>query len=137
MNHDNFYDVASSAVCYRLFHRSRVVSLRLRVVLLEKQRRSVLARAKPTVALFHPGHQSSPKTLKGRLAVRGNALFDELARDLKFGFAGLETADRGEKRGRGSDAERTQGSGDASGVPGLEIWSSERMLREEPNLSTN
>ena len=48
----------------------------LRIALLEKCAEVGFGTTKTNSGIIHPGHHSPPDTLKGRLAVRGNELFD-------------------------------------------------------------
>ncbi|MBI4957590.1 MAG: NAD(P)/FAD-dependent oxidoreductase [Myxococcales bacterium] len=108
---------------------------RLRIALLERQAEVGFGTSKTNSGIIHPGHDTSSATLKGRLVVRGNALYDRLAAELHFGFrrigqlnVALEPADL-------VALERLKAQGDAKGVPGLELWDPARLRREEPNLS--
>ncbi len=108
---------------------------RLRVALLEKCVEVGFGTTKTNSGIIHPGHHSPPDTLKGRLAVRGNQLFDGLREELSFGFrriGELVVATREEDLPV-LDALKAQGK--KKGVPGLELWDRERLRREEPNLS--
>ena len=90
---------------------------------------------KANSGIIHAGHHGAPGTLKGQLEWRGNQLWDDLRRDLGFGFqrvGELTVAfDPDEERALG----RLKAQGEAKGVPGLEFWAPERLRREEPNLS--
>lgn len=108
---------------------------RIDVVLLEALTEVGFGTSKTNSGIIHAGHHSSPDTLKGRLVVRGNALFDTLCLDLNFGFrriGELVVAKTDEEVGVLHHLKR---QGDAKGVPGLEIWERDRLKSEEPNLS--
>jgi glycerol-3-phosphate dehydrogenase len=60
---------------------------RLRAVVLEMCEEVGFGTTKTNSGIIHAGHHSSPETLKGRLVVRGNQLFDQLFDELNFGFA--------------------------------------------------
>ena len=60
---------------------------RLRTIVLEMCEEVGFGTTKTNSGIIHAGHHSSPDTLKGRLVVRGNQLFDELFEELNFGFA--------------------------------------------------
>ena len=108
---------------------------RVGVVLVEKCAEVGFGTTKTNSGIIHAGHHSPPTTLKGRLAVRGNELFDSLRQELSFGFrriGELVVAQRKEDL-QVLDGLKVQGM--AKGVPGLEIWDRERLRREEPNLS--
>ncbi|MEW6673927.1 MAG: NAD(P)/FAD-dependent oxidoreductase [Thermodesulfobacteriota bacterium] len=108
---------------------------RLRIVIIEKHAEVGFGSSKTNSGIIHAGHHSSPATLKGKLVVRGNEMFDALCKDLNFGFRRI-----GELVVAGTEAEipeleRLKKQGDAKGVKGLEIWPREKLRNEEPNLS--
>jgi len=108
---------------------------RLDVVLLEKQVEVGFGTSKTNSGIIHPGHDTPLSTLKGRLVVRGNSLFDQLCDELGFGFkrvGELNVALTEEDLGALQSLKKL---GDEKGVPGLELWDRERLRREEPNLS--
>ena len=108
----------------------------LRIALVEKCAEVGFGTTKTNSGIIHAGHHSPPDTLKGRLAVRGNELFDALHRELSFGFRriGELVVAQGKEDLPVLDGLKEQGR--RKGVPGLEIWDRERLRREEPNLST-
>lgn len=135
MANDNLFDVAivggGVVGCSIARELSR---FRLRAVLLERQEEVGFGTSKTNSGIIHPGHHSSADTLKGQLVVRGNALFDGLARDLKFGFRRIGELVVAREASEIEILHDLKEQGDAKGVPGLEIWDRERMMREEPNL---
>ena len=108
---------------------------RLSVVLIEKEAEVAFATTKTNSGIVHAGHHSSADTLKGRLVVKGNDMFDKLQEDLGFGFTrcGEIVVARNEEDLKTLD--ELKALGDSKGVRGLELWSSERLQKEEPNLS--
>jgi len=108
----------------------------LRTVVLEMCEEVGFGTTKTNSGIIHAGHHSSPDTLKGQLVVRGNQLFDELFKELNFGFAriGELVVARDEEDLKVLSDLKIQG--DAKGVPGLEMWDQQRLRREEPNLSS-
>ncbi len=107
----------------------------LRVVLLELHEEVGFGTSKTNSGIIHAGHHDSPATLKGQLVVRGNALFDELAHDLQFGFRRSGELLVAKDESEIPILKQLEEQGKAKGVPGLEIWDRERLLKEEPNLS--
>ena len=108
---------------------------RLRTVVLEMCEEVGFGTTKTNSGIIHAGHHSSPATLKGRLVVRGNQLFDELFEELNFGFARIGELVVARDEEDKKVLEQLKDQGDAKGVPGLEIWDQKRLRREEPNLS--
>ena len=108
---------------------------RLRAVLLERLEEVAFGTTKTNSGIIHAGHHASPGTLKGRLEVRGNALYDGLRKDLDFGFRRIGELVVAQEEAELPALERLKAQGEAKGVPGLEMWDRERLRREEPNLS--
>ncbi len=107
----------------------------LRCVLLERFAEVGFGTTKTNSGIIHAGQQTTPGTLKGLLEVRGNAMFDQLQRELGFGFrrcGELVVASNDEEL---ASLAKMKVDGEAKGVPGLEMWDAARLRREEPNLS--
>ncbi len=107
----------------------------LKIALLEKNAEVGFGTSKTNSGIVHPGHDTSPQTLKGRLVVRGNALFDQLRDDLHFGFRRIGQLNVALEDGDLDRLKDLKRLGDDKGVPGLELWDQKRLQREEPNLS--
>lgn len=107
----------------------------LDVVLLEGNAEVGFGTTKTNSGIIHPGHDTPFSTLKGRLVVRGNEMFDQLHRELKFGFERIGAIYwiRDEEDKPALEALMRQGI--EKGVPGLEMWDPDRLHIEEPNLS--
>jgi len=108
---------------------------RLRIVIVEKHAEVGFGTSKTNSGIIHSGHHSPPTTLKGRLVVRGNEMFDTLCQDLNFGFRRIGELLVAAAEAEIPELQRLKEQGDAKGVRGLEIWPRERLLKEEPNLS--
>ena len=108
---------------------------RLRTIVLEMCEEVGFGTTKTNSGIIHAGHHSSPDTLKGRLVVRGNQLFDELFEELNFGFARIGELVVAREQKDLAVLENLRNQGEAKGVPGLEMWDRHRLRREEPNLS--
>lgn len=105
------------------------------VCVLEKEEDVCCGTSKANSAIIHAGYDCEPGSNMARMNVRGNAMMDDLCRDLDIPFKrngslvvcihkellpGLkELYDRGQK----------------NGVPGLRLLSREEALAMEPNLS--
>ena len=90
---------------------------------------------KTNSGIIHAGHHSPPDTLKGKLVVRGNELFDQLHSELNFGFRRIGELVVAQDETEIPVLEHLKKNGRIKGVPGLEIWDQNRLRREEPNLS--
>lgn len=108
---------------------------RLETVLLEKNAEVGFGTSKTNSGIIHPGHDTPLSTLKGRLVVRGNALFDQLKDELGFGFRRIGELNVAMSHEDLEGLRSLKTLGDEKGVPGLELWDQERLRREEPNLS--
>jgi len=108
---------------------------RLKTVLLEKNAEVGFGTSKTNSGIIHPGHDTPLSTLKGRLVVRGNALFDKLRAELGFGFRRIGELNVALTPEDLEGIKALKALGDEKGVPGLELWDQERLRREEPNLS--
>jgi len=110
-------------------------SFRLSVAVLEREADVTFGVSKANSGIVHAGFHHAPGTLKARLELRGNLLFDSLHADLGFPFSrcGIIVA--------AFSYEEMQIVGDlyargaANGVPRLEIAGRERLLALEPKLS--
>jgi glycerol-3-phosphate dehydrogenase len=106
----------------------------LNTVLLEKEAELSFGVSKSNSGIVHTGFQDDPRSLKGRLAVRGNSLHREMAKLLDFPYipsGELVVAFPGEEEG----IERIKENGEKLGIPGLEIVGAKWIKRNEPNLS--
>ena len=108
---------------------------RLKIALLEKNAEVGFGTSKTNSGIIHPGHDTPLSTLKGRLVVRGNALFDRLCSELHFGFRRIGELKVALAPEDLETLKQLKAQGDEKGVPGLELWDPSRLRREEPNLS--
>ena len=91
--------------------------------------------SKANSAIIHAGFDATPGTLKARLNVQGNAMMDELSKDLDIPFlrnGSLVVCTKDQNR---EDLEKLLEKGKANGVPDLRILEREELLALEPNLS--
>jgi len=110
---------------------------RIRQVLVESECEVGFGTSKSNSGIIHAGHHSSADTLKGPLEWAGNQLWDTLASELDFGFRRI-----GELMVAWTDddvaiLEKYRQRGVDRGVPGLEIWPVDRVLAEEPAVSSD
>ncbi len=106
----------------------------LKIVLLEKEAELSFGVSKSNSGIIHTGFQSDYRLLKTRLAVRGNELYREMARDLDFPFVQtgeLVVAFKGEREALKAIKE----NGEKLGIPGLELVDRSWLKAHEPNLS--
>ena len=107
------------------------------VALLEAATEVGFGTSKANSGIIHGGHHTSPDTLKGRLEWSGNQLWGDLCEELGFGFARV-----GELTVALSDADLPAldallRHAEEKGIPGVQAWTREQVLRAEPNLTTD
>jgi glycerol-3-phosphate dehydrogenase len=107
----------------------------LRLAVIEKEVEVGFGTSKTNSGIIHAGHHAPPDTLKGELEWAGNQLWDELARDLKFGFKRIGELLLAQTPEDLPYLEALKKQGESKGVTGLELWAPERIQKEEPNLS--
>ena len=86
-------------------------------------------------AIIHAGFDATPGKLKARLNVQGNAMMNQLSKDLDIPFqrnGSLVVCTKDQNR---EDLEKLLEKGKANGVPDLRILEREELLALEPNLS--
>ena len=103
---------------------------------IEKNEDVGMGTSKANTGIIHAGFDDLPGTNRAKFARRGNELWHRWVQELS-----IPTAWRGEIIvARDYDGmkkiEELKRRGEANGVPGLEIWDKKKLLREEPNLSS-
>lgn len=108
---------------------------RINVCVIEREEDVCCGTSKANSAIIHGGFDAAPGSLKAKLNVRGNALMDELSKDLDIPFKrnGSLVVCTGEQDRNGLTTLLEKGR--ANGVPGLRILEREELLSMEPNLS--
>ncbi|MEM7736764.1 MAG: NAD(P)/FAD-dependent oxidoreductase [Deinococcota bacterium] len=114
-----------------------LMRFKLRVVLVEKECEVGFGTSKANSGIIHAGHHSSPKTLKGKLEWSGNQVWDALSDELGFGFKRIGELTVAMDDEQVKTLEHLYDQGQAKGVTGLELWDSDRIRAEEPNLSSD
>jgi glycerol-3-phosphate dehydrogenase len=104
------------------------------IILLEKNADVSEATTKANNGYIHAGHRAAPGTLKARLNVEGNAMYDKWHEELNFPFlrCGQLSVARTEKDLRA--LEKSYADGLANGVPGIQLVSACRAREMEPAL---
>ncbi len=107
----------------------------MKIALIEKCNDMAMGTSKANSAIVHAGFDAKPGSLKAKLNVEGTALMPELCKKLSVPFKPvgslvvafsdeeIETLNELLERGR------------INGVPGLEIYDSEKLRTAEPNIS--
>ncbi len=108
----------------------------VKTVLLEKEAEVGFGTTKANSGIIHPGYHEPLSTLKGRLVVRGNFLFDQLHSELGFGFKRIGELLVAKSPEELPALDRFEQLAHEKQVP-IERWDQAKLQREEPNLSHN
>jgi glycerol-3-phosphate dehydrogenase len=113
----------------------RLSSYRLRTVLLEKEVDVSFGVSKANSGIIHGGFHHGPETLKARLEIAGNMMFDRLQRELHFPFkrCGILVAALSVEEMKA--VEKLYAQGLANQAIGIELAGRDRMLALEPRLN--
>lgn len=106
-----------------------------RVALLEKEEDVCSGTSKANSAIVHAGYDAKTGTLKAMLNVKGNAMMEQLSKDLDFDFkrnSSLVLCFSEEDR---PALQALYERGVANGVPDIQILSGDEVRRMEPNVS--
>jgi glycerol-3-phosphate dehydrogenase len=113
----------------------RLSAYRLSVALLERNADVSFGISKANSGIIHAGFHHNPSTLKARLEIRGNAMYDRLQAELGFPFRRVGILVAAFSVEDLKTVEALYAMGIANGVPGLEIVGRERILSLEPKLN--
>ena len=107
----------------------------LDVVLLEREVDVSFGVSKANSGIIHGGFHHGPETLKARLEVKGNKMYDELQSELHFPFkrCGIVVAALSEEEMKTVQLLYEQGV--RNGAIGIELCGRDRMLNLEPKLN--
>jgi glycerol-3-phosphate dehydrogenase len=113
----------------------RLSAYRLSVALLEREADVSFGVSKANSGIVHAGFHHASDTLKARLEVHGNLLFDSLKADLGFPFSRCGAIVAAFSYEQMQTVGELYARGMANGVPRLEVVGRERLLALEPKLS--
>lgn len=133
---DTTYDVAIiGAGCAGASIARRLSAYDLRVILLEKCEDVCFGVSKANSGIVHAGFHHPVTSLKARLEIRGNLMFEQLHHELDFAFkrVGIIVAAFSHEEMKTIGQLYEQGL--ANGVPQLEICGRERILLLDPKLN--
>ena len=133
---DKVYDVAVIGAGVTGTAISRVLSrYELDCAVLEKEADVSFGVSKANSGIIHAGFHHAADTLKARLEIKGNRMFDELRHELNFPFerCGILVAAFNPEEMR--IVEQLYGRGKENRVLGIELCGRERILSLEPKLN--
>ncbi len=113
----------------------RLSAYRISVVMLEGCSDVSFGVSKANSGIIHAGFHHKPSTLKARLELRGNFMFDQLEAELAFPFRRVGIIVAAFSYEEMKTVEGLYAQGISNGVPQLEIVGRERLLALEPVLS--
>jgi glycerol-3-phosphate dehydrogenase len=113
----------------------RLSSFKLSVALFERRTDVSFGVSKANSGIIHAGFHHNPSTLKARLEVQGNYLFDRLKAELGFPFRRVGILVVAFSPEELKTVEALYEIGTANRVPQLEIVGRERILSLEPKLN--
>lgn len=109
----------------------------LRTCVFERSSDVAAGSSKANSGIVHSGFDAKPNTLKAKLNVTGNEMFDQLSKDLDFPFirnGSLVLCFNKENR---QDLEELKSKGEKNGVPKLQILEKQQLFQLEPYLNDN
>jgi glycerol-3-phosphate dehydrogenase len=112
----------------------RLAACELSVALLEARADLCFGVSKANSGIVHAGFHHNPSTLKARLEVQGNRMFDSLHAELGFPFRRAGAVVAAFSYEEMQTVETLRGLGAANGVAQLEVVGRERLLELEPKL---
>lgn len=113
----------------------RLSAYRLSVALLERECDVSFGVSKANSGIVHAGFHHPPTTLKARLEVRGNLMYDALQRELHFPFRRCGIVVAAFTVEEMKIVERLYAQGVENGAIGIELCSRARLLAIEPKLN--
>lgn len=105
------------------------------VCLVEKEEDVSCGCSKANSGIVHGGYSDKPGTLKAQLCVKGNRMYEQLNKELNFGYRETGSLVLAFREEDGKTLEKLYDYGIANGVGGLEIITGEQARTREPYLS--
>ena len=107
----------------------------LKVLVLEKENDISNGATKANSAIAHAGYDAEPGSLKARFNVEGNAMFDEICKDLDVPFKRIGSLVVGFDDEDKRTIKEIYDKGIKNGVPHMKIIDREELKKIEPNIS--
>ncbi len=107
----------------------------LKLLILEAENDVACGATKANSALVHAGYDAPYESLRGKLNVRGNALYEPLSETLNFAFERIGSLVLGESEDDYKAIEILYENGKKLGVPDLKIIDHAMLRRIEPNVN--
>lgn len=108
----------------------------LKVLLLEKASDVCAGTSKGNSATVHSGYDPTPGTLKAKYNVLGNAMFDQLSKELEFPFIRNGMIVFATDQSQMKEIRRLEGVAAINGVP-VKVLDTEGLQKIEPDIGSN
>ena len=105
-----------------------------KICVIEKEEDVCCGTSKANSAIVHAGYDAKEGSLMAKLNVRGNAMMEQLSKDLDFPFRRIGSLVVCRDEADMPNLKALYDRGVANGVPGLRILSKEEVHEMEPNL---
>ena len=105
------------------------------ILVLEKNEDVCTGASKANSAIIHSGYDAKNGTLKAKFNVRGNAMMDELCRDLDVPFKRIGSLTVCTDASEIAQLEALRERGETNGVPDLRIVYRDELLKMEPHIA--
>jgi glycerol-3-phosphate dehydrogenase len=107
----------------------------LKICVIEKEIDVASGTTKANSAIIHAGFDAKPNSLKGKLNAKGNAMFDELSKELNFPFKRNGSLVLCFDKNDYHKLIELKEQGEKNGVPNLQILDGDKVREIEPNVS--
>ena len=105
------------------------------ILILEKENDVSMGTSRANSAIIHAGYDPKPGTLMARLNVEGNAMTEQLCKDLSVPFERIGSLVLAFSQEEEETVKTLYERGVQNGVPGLRIVSAEEVFEMEPEVS--
>ena len=107
----------------------------LNIILIEKEDDVAMGTSKGNSGIIHAGYNDDLKTLKGRLNIKSNPIFDKLRQNLKVHFKRIGSLVVGFTQEDFDKLKELKENGEKNGIKNLEIIRGPKLFELEPNLN--
>lgn len=109
----------------------------VKITVIDKENDVSCGTSKANSGIVHGGHDAKPGTLKAKFNIEGNAMFDELSKELDFPFRRNGAFVLCFDESGFDDLTALYQRGITNGVKGLEIMLGDKAREKEPSISKN
>ncbi len=112
----------------------RLSRYELDICLLEKDADVASGTSKANSGIIHAGYNAAVDTLKGRLNIKSNPLFDKIAEDLKVPFKRIGSLVVGFTEEDKEWLKKEKEMGESKGIKDLQLLDQKELLHQEPEI---